>query len=232
MVEKLKAKLVKITNLSPTVRDLRFEFEKEFNFEAGQFVNLSFKEGEEILKRPYSIASIPQNKNYIDLCIKNVEGGKVSPKIFEKREGDEFEIMGPLGVFKIRNQKENLYFIGTGTGIAPLRSMILDLLKNKKTEKQITLIFGCRYENEILYEKEFLELEKNNPNFRYIRVVSKPTDNWVGRQGHVQENLDVIKDILNSEFYICGLPAMFEGVKEKLFSLGVSKEDIYHEVFR
>jgi len=230
-VKKLNAKIKAIKNLSPTVKHLVFDLGEEFDFKAGQFVNLSFEIDGETFRRPYSIASNSNKNDELELCIKLVEGGAVTPKIFELVVGDEVSLMGGLGLFTLdKADKEKLVFIGTGTGVAPLRSMILDLIKNE-VEKEITLIFGCRSEDEILYKDEFELLEKENPNFKYLQIVSRAGDAWEGRRGHVQDNFDGV-DSQNSNFFICGLPAMYDGVKDELLKMGVVKENIFHEVFR
>ena len=245
MVNDYKAKIIGIKDLTKTVREFTLDLGDKFEFKAGQFVNLSFEYNGEILRRAYSIASNPKkNSNEIQLCIKLVESGHLTPKLFEKKVGDNIDIKGPLGIFTLdKATKRKLVFIGTGTGIAPLRSMILDEISKQKgirdseneegifENKEITLIFGVRYENEILYKDEFEKLAEENPNFKYVQVVSRPTDNWDGRSGHVQDNFDMI-DVNNSNVFICGLPAMFDGAKEKLIQMGMDGKDIFHEVFR
>ena len=245
MVSDFNAKIKEIKDLTKTVREFTLDLGDKFDFKAGQFVNLSFDYNNENLRRAYSIASNPEeNSNEIKLCIKLVENGHLTPRLFEKKEGDSVDIKGPLGIFTLdKATKEKLVFIGTGTGIAPLRSMILDEISKQKNildseneqgiseNREIILIFGVRYENEILYKQEFEKLAEENPNFKYIQVVSKPTDNWDGRCGHVQDNFDMI-DVNNSNIFICGLPAMFDGAKEKLIQMGMDDKDIFHEVFR
>jgi NAD(P)H-flavin reductase len=232
-MDEFRGTIREIKKLSENVEHFEIELNKEINFEAGQFIMIEFDLNQKILKRAYSIASPPNYKNnkFIQLCIKKVEGGEVSPRIFKEHEEDVLKILGPAGNFRCLAEKDNLYFIANGTGIAPLRSMILDLLYNKKVEKTITLIYGARYESNLLYKEEFEELEKNYPNFRYIKVLSRPDDNWDGRRGHVQDNFDVIKDVINSEFYFCGLPQMFEESKKKLMDMGVPEENIHKEVY-
>ena len=73
MVEKLKGKISKIINLSKDVKHFEIELEKEFNFLAGQFVNLSINNNKETIRKPYSIASNPNNTNKIELCIKKYD---------------------------------------------------------------------------------------------------------------------------------------------------------------
>ena len=245
MVNDYKAKIKKIKDLSKTVKEFTLDLGNSLEFKAGQFVNLSFEDNGENLKRAYSIASNPEkDSNEIKLCIKLVEGGHLTPKLFEKKENDYVNIKAPLGIFTLdKVTKNKLVFIGTGTGIAPLRSMILDEISKQKNirdseneegiseNSEIVLIFGVRYENEILYKEEFEKLAEDNPNFKYVQVISKPSDDWQGRKGHVQDNFDMI-DVNNSNVFICGLPAMFDGTKEKLIQMGMNDKDIFHEVFR
>ena len=229
-VQDFNATIREIEDQSESVRLFTLDLGAEMDFKAGHFVNMSFQEGEERFMKPYSIASSPSIKDAIQFSIKLVPEGRVTPKLWEKKVGDQVSIKGPLGLFTVRNNKEKLVFIGTGTGVAPLRGMIQDELFNKKTEKEITLVFGVRSENEILFHEEFLKYAEEHPNFKYIPLVSRP-DKWEGRTGHVQDNFDTI-DFLNSEFYICGLPAMFDAVHQKLLEKGAAQDSMFHEVFR
>lgn len=241
VIKKIIGKISQINNLTPSVNEYIITFEENFEFKAGQFINLTITHNEEKIRKPYSICSTSTSSNQIGLCIKKVEGGNLTPILFEKKIDELVEIMGPLGLFTLdKLSKEKIIFIGTGTGIAPLKTMIYEILNNNEFNiddektysktKEIKLIFGCRFENEILYKKEFEELEKKHPNFTFIPVVSKPTENWIGRIGHVQNNLDII-DPNSSQFFICGLPIMVESTIKKLEEIGVKKDDISHEKF-
>ena len=228
MIPEIKGKFSKIENQGKKTKLFTVELEDEIEFLPGQFVNLIFEANEETYMKPYSIASSRKSKKEVELTINLVEDGRATPHLFKKEIGDEVKIKGPLGLFTIKeSNKEKIAMIGTGTGVGPLRSMILDLLETS-TGKIITLVLGIRYEDEILFQKEFEELEKLNPNFKFVPVISKPTDMWEGRSGHVQENLDVI-DSLNSQVYICGLPKMVEEVKQKLIDNGAEESEIHFE---
>jgi ferredoxin-NADP reductase len=247
VLQEFEGNISRIENITDSVKNFTITFDKQLEFKAGQFVNLVFDnpEGGRPIMKSYSIASAPFNKNEIELCIKLVENGALTPKLFKMRTGEKIKFKGPFGLFNLENSNsQKLVFIGTGTGITPLRSMILDLLENNTQElleeeeeekeviveikKEITLIFGCRYENEILFQKEFKELEEKNPNFKFLPVVSKPTEKWIGRMNHVQDNFESI-DINNSDFFVCGLNVMIDEVENKLISLGVSKDKIHFE---
>lgn len=229
MVEKYQAKIIEIKKLSTDVDHFVLDLGGFIDFKAGQFVNLSFTDNEKIFKKPYSIASPPMMRDKIELCIKKIQKGNLTPVLFEKKVNFEVEIMGPLGLFTLdKSRKEKIVFIGTGTGIAPLRSMIYDLV-SKNSTKEMILIFGVKFSEDILYREEFEDLEKLNPHFKFVPIVSRSED-WIGRRKHAQDNLDVV-DILNSEVYICGLPEMVDDVKNKLIQLGMNKDDIHFEKY-
>ena len=229
MVSDFNGVFSKIENQGKNTKLFTIDLDREISFKPGQFVNLIFELNGEKFMKPYSIASSNKLKKQIELCVNLVGNGKTTPYLFRKKIGDKVKVKGPLGFFKLddKSQKEKIVFIATGTGVSPLRSMILNLVESG-TDKQLHLILGIRYEYEILFEKEFREIERNNPNFKFTPVISKPTEKWEGRVGYVQDNLDGV-DVLNSGFYVCGLSQMVEEVKNKLLEKGASEEDIYFE---
>lgn len=227
-VQDFTGTIVEILDMTPTVKLFRIELDKEIDFKAGQFVNLIFEfDGKRVMK-PYSVASGPGDKKIIELCIKLVPEGRVTPFLFEQEIGFQMRVKGPLGMFTLEHsQREKIVLIGTGTGVSPLRSMVREMIDNN-IEKEITLVFGVRYEKEILFEKEFEALQMTNPNFRFIKLVSRPSEQWEGRTGYVHQNFDIV-DTQNSDFFICGLPEMVNASKEKLINMGVAKENIHLE---
>ena len=229
-IQNFKAKIKSIEEISKDVKIFTLELDKEITFRAGQFLTLIVEENGKRFTAPYSIASSPKEKKQIQFAIKLVNAGNVTSRLWKKMEGDELNLMGPSGGFGIKNNdKDNLIFIGTGTGIAPLKSTIKSLLE-ENTKKSLTLIFGERFENQILFEKELQELENKYKNFKFIRVISKPSENYVGKKGHVQENLGDL-EIGNSEAYLCGMSEMVEECKEKLIKNGMEEENIFFEKY-
>lgn len=231
------AKIVQIISLSSTVKHFVLEYPREADtrFAAGQFMMVHLERDSKPHKKPYSIASSPilaQNKNQIELCIKIVEGGYVSTWFFGLKEGDVIHTSLPYGVFTIREPwQDNLIFVGTGTGVAPLRGMIHNLYE-KNCDKQIWLIFGNRYETDVLYQDEWRELEKKHKNFHFIPTVSRGK-NWTGETAYVQ---DIVKKQFAGktqglDFYGCGLVPMCQQLKAALIEMGVPKEMIHFEQF-
>lgn len=226
-------KLERIETLSPTVRSffLRLPPGQRLEFSPGQFVSIHLlKEGKEI-RKPYSIASSPLDPTLLELCIKRVENGFVSNTLFSFSPGISLPIDGPDGVFVLRKPFDSvLFFIATGTGIAPIRSM-LHWLFHEGYSREAYLIFGVRNENEILYEQEFRFLEERYPNFHFIPTVSRPI-HWKGERGYVQEKLDsLIGNPSGKEVYLCGLSPMVNAVREKLKSIGFDRKQIHYEKY-
>jgi len=205
----------------------------DFTFKAGQFIMTHAMNGPKEEKRPYSIASPPSLKGKIELCLNRVEEGFMSNYLCDLKEGETLPIDGPYGKFVLQEPIEKgVMFVGTGTGIAPFRSMIYDLLDSGKAEgKEIWLVFGIRYETNILYESEWKALASKYSNFHYIQTISRP-QTWTGEKGYVQEKIrKFIPDPSGLVVYICGLTPMVEAVQTTCMELGLSKEKIHFEKY-
>ena len=242
MVVKTQAKLVEKYKLSDEVYHLIFKTNDEFNFKVGQFVNFVIPvQGEERpLRRSYSITSISkEEENFIfELCIKIEPEGKFTPQLQLADIGTQYDIMGPLGLFGLKHIEEGYdqVFIAAGTGIAPMRAFIKELLENIHYTSKVVLIFGVRSEEDILYLEEFQKFSKDFSQFSYYVTLSRPTSNWEGRNGYVQEHLKdiIVKVKLNihsTHFYMCGRTKMVDSVHEMLDSINVVKENRSHEKF-
>ena len=204
-----------------------------FEYDAGQFINIMIPETPEhkALKRPYSIASAPIWKGYLDLCWKRVKGGIATNYLWTLKEGDKLQIQGPLGRFTVRQpMASTIIYISTGTGIAPFRSMIHTLL-DQKAPCEIWNIFGNRYEEDVLYKEEFEELAKKHSNYHNVFTVSRPKT-WTGETQYVQHMLKkYIPDAKDKQIYICGLTSMINEVVATATEMGFTKEQIFFEKY-
>ena len=218
------SELLKKELLTEDVILASFTIPNDFTFKAGQFVSIRInKDGESKLKS-YSILNPPLQKGKLDLCIKLVVGGYAS-EVFEKmQKGDKFEFKGPFGHFVFDQETTNNehFFIGAGTGVVPLYSIIKEHLSE---DKKFTLLFGTRTQKNLLFNDEFKQMAKDNPNFVYIPTLSR--ENWEGKTGRVQEHLP--EDLKNKTFYICGLKELVLETKDLLVSKGVDLKNIKFE---
>src|ERR1700748_3365754 len=141
---------------------------QSFDFEPGQFVTLDLPIHEKLNKRirSYSIASWPDGTNVIELVIVLLEGGAGTNYLFnEVKVGSELILRGPQGIFTLPEVIEkDLFFICTGTGIAPFRSMAHHLLNCNIAHREIYLIFGCRQFGDCLYRQELTDLAAKLPS--------------------------------------------------------------------
>ena len=245
MVVKTQAQLIKKEQLSQDVYKFIFQTSDDFEYKSGQFLNfvLPVEGSTRPLRRAYSITSRPYDesrdnvllKKQFELCIKIEPTGEFTPLLESSELGSTFEIMGPLGLFTLKDIEKSSQiqvFIAAGTGIAPMRSFILDLLLNKNYQEKIILLFGVRTQEDILFKDEFELLAQDFSNFNFYYTLSRAHDTYVGLKGYVQDNLNILgEDISNCRFYICGRTKMVDSVHEELDKLEVSKELRSHEKF-
>src|SRR4051812_42539654 len=153
-----------------------------FDFQPGQFVTLDLPIHEKPNKRwrSYSIASPPDGTNTFELLVVLLDGGPGSTYLFHDVSiGSTLSLRGPQGVFTLPQPiDKDLYFICTGTGIAPFRSMLHYIYKHQVPHKNIYLIFGTRAQRDLLYVEEMKQLEKKLDQFQFIPTLSR--EQWEG----------------------------------------------------
>lgn len=201
------------------------------NFLAGQYVSIRINERGE--RRSYSMVSTPDVEHGLTLVAEMIEGGKGTEYLKSIPVGTEVELLGPLGRFVVESDNK-LLFVATGAGITPIKSMIDDLLINKRETRPIRLHWGMREERDMFWFDNFQRLTDEYSNFVFDQVLSRPGDGWELCKGHVQDCLS--RDFTNGELYewsayICGSPKTVESIETKLIELGMVKEEIHHEKF-
>jgi ferredoxin-NADP reductase len=238
--EPFDVRLAAARTLSPSVRELVFERadERPFHFEPGQWVNLVLPLPGGEVKRAYSIASPPlDGARRFELAVTRVSGGAGSQFLHELSEGETLRAIGPHGLFTRRvDEPAPSLFIGTGTGVTPLRSMIRAALASG-SNAPLWLLFGARHEADILYRDELEALTRAHPNVRYEITLSRPGDAWSGRSGYVQAHLPELVHALGAlggaeppRAYVCGLDRMVSSVREHLRGeLGFERRRVHTE---
>ncbi|MEZ6048403.1 MAG: NADH:ubiquinone reductase (Na(+)-transporting) subunit F [Planctomycetaceae bacterium] len=198
--------------------------------------------------RAYSMANYPGEKGIIMLNVRvatppprapeGIPPGKVSSYIFNCKPGDKVTISGPYGEFFINETDAEMIYIGGGAGMAPLRSHIFELFKNRKTNRKVSYWYGARSMREMFYQDEFEDIEKEFDNFKFHIALSEPMpeDNWTGYKGFIHQVLleNYLKDHPSPEdieYYICGPPMMLSAVRKMLDDLGVEPENVRFDDF-
>jgi CDP-4-dehydro-6-deoxyglucose reductase len=215
-----------------------------FDFKAGQFVTLDLPIHEQKNKRwrSYSIASWPDGTNVFELLIVLLEGGAGSTYLFnEVKVASELSVRGPQGVFTLpENIEKDLFFICTGTGIAPFRSMLNYIRLNDISHKDLYLIYGCRTRKDLLYYHEMKALENSLSNFHFMPTLSR--ENWDGPTGYVHnlyeeickknnQACEIIEDLKPASFYLCGWKFMIDDARKKIADLGYDRTSVHFELY-
>ncbi|MEM4397240.1 MAG: FAD-dependent oxidoreductase [Candidatus Woesearchaeota archaeon] len=218
----------KIINIRQETHDTKtFFFEKpeNFNYKSGQYGIFEHKTESEIIRRSYSFSSSP-TENHLAITVRLIPNGKMTSHLFNLNIGDTLTFNAPFGKFTMEN-KENVVFIGGGSGVTPFRSMIkcaLDLKLNTK----ITLIYGARSPKDILFNDEFHSF-LTNPNFKLFLTVDKPDETWKFHTGFIDSYFikeATFNDLQNRDYFLCGPPIMLTNIKNALISLGVKEQNI------
>src|SRR6266545_2798414 len=170
-LQRFRATVCRVHDLTHDVReiDLRLVEPLQIAFKAGQFVSFEVgrNEKQQELIRPYSIASPPSSPEFITLLFNLVPGGPGSTYLFSLKEGDETQFKGPAGSFRLRDDpaRDHL-FVATGTGIAPIRSMLLALFE-KQRSGSATLFWGLRTQRDLYYQDELEAWTRAHPKFSF-----------------------------------------------------------------
>ena len=198
------------------------------NYQAGQFLTLGLYVPDEnkVVRRAYSIASHPENKQYFEFVIRWVRKpfpGRLTTQIFLLKEGDEILWTKPVGkALTINNElpdgspdKRRIVCIGGGTGIAPFASFAQHL-HDVGDKREIVLLHGASYVDELSYKEKFVDLEmesfdrgKEQWNFRYEAAISRPQDwlnrSWSGQVGRVEtflrprDGVSALEELVNDK---------------------------------
>lgn len=211
---------------------------ESFDFIPGQFVTLDLPIHEKKNKRwrSYSIASFPDGTNVIELVIVLLEGGAGTTFIFnEVKEGTEITLRGPQGVFVLPPTIDrDIFFICTGTGVAPFRSMLHHIRRHQIPHKRIYLIFGTRLLKDCLYYDELKALQKDIDNYFYFPTFSREKEESEHfKTGYVHAIYEEIISPKRSEawFYLCGWRNMIDEAKERIIATGYDRKDIHLELY-
>jgi len=245
-------KVIRIVNETSNTRRYWIEVPElqAFDFEPGQFVTLDLPIHEKPNKRwrSYSIASWPDGSNVFELVIVLLEGGAGTTWLFnEVKEGDQLTFRGPQGKFTLPEPIDrDLFFICTGTGIAPFRSMAHHILNHNITHQNIYLIFGCRKLTDNLYGRELQELSEKVTSFQYLPTFSREVPenyNHLIRTGYVHAIYEEIiransaqasfspSAVKPAYFYLCGWKNMIDEAKQRIQDLGYDRKTIHLELY-
>lgn len=202
---------------------LRLPPQSGFKYVAGQYIDLIYAG----VRRSYSIANAMNLDGKLELQVKRVQKGVMSNYLFsEAKSNDLLRLEGPLGTFSYRkDNSENLVFLATGTGIAPIKA-ILESFKDIEINCHIYVIWGGKYSDDL-----YLDLKSFDTAITYIPVVSREERQGYFN-GYVQNAmLDLNLDLNKTTVYACGSKQMISDAKDLLASNGLPSNRFYSDAF-
>lgn len=206
---------------------LRFPPSAKFNYLPGQYINITYKG----IKRSYSIANAQSVTAGIELHIRRVPNGRFSDLLFNDIKKDALiRIEGPIGTFFVRDNDRPIIFLAGGTGFAPIKAMVEELLANK-CKRNLYIYWGMP-SAEALYSDIAEQWANSNDNVYYTPVVSVEVENWPGRTGFVHHAvLADFADLSIFDIYACGSPLMIESAKKDFLMQGLNAKNFYSDAF-
>ncbi len=207
-------------------------------YKSGQFITLLLTIGGEKIRRSYSFSSSPTLDSKPSITVKKIQDGKVSSYLIDTvKPGESLEFIQPAGIFTLdKASTDSLVFIGAGSGITPLMSMIKTALSDK-SYKKVCLIYSNRNEDSVIFKKQLDQLQATNSNFSVVYTYSQPHDHALptGRlnQSKFIKIIESLSDlaVAKSDYFLCGPDGMLEEVKHGLEILKVAASNIHKESF-
>lgn len=224
--------LVEIIKVIPETWDTRtfhvqFQdaaLQETFSFLSGQFAEYSvFGEGE----ATFCISSSPTRMDHLEFSVKRV--GRVTSALHQLNEGDTIGFRGPYGNhFPLdKLQGKNLLFVGGGIGLAPLRSLIQNVLDHRSDYREITILYGARSPQDLCFKYD-LETWFHNPSVTMITTVDVGDKDWKGKVGLVPNVLEeVAPSPVGAAAITCGPPIMIRYTLKSLERLGFTPSQIW-----
>jgi CDP-4-dehydro-6-deoxyglucose reductase len=215
------------------VLKLKLPANERLQFMAGQYLDILMKDGK---RRSYSMGNPPHDDEHIELHVRNMPNGAFTEFVFTKmKEKDILRFEGPLGTFFLREDSDKpIIFVASGTGFAPIKS-IIEHAFHSGTARQMVLYWGGRRPTDIYMGDLAGNWQRNHDNFTFIPVISDaaPDDAWQGRIGLVhQAVMEDFPDMSGYQVYACGAPVMVEAAHKDFTTLcRLPDDEFYSDAF-
>lgn len=231
------ATIKEVVNIAKDSVNVVFEDLGEFSYEPGQFITIISEVDGNKVRRAYSLCTTPFEDVNPAVTVKRVPGGAMSNFLNDRiKGGDQIEIMEPMGMFTTDYKASNnrtAVFIGGGSGITPLISIIRSILI-KEPNSRTVLIYANRSIEYVIFKDLFEELSTKHPEqFKVLHVLESGEADYSGRLTN-----EMIADICSqencneqTEFYICGPQPMMDIAHSGLEAAGYPKANIRMESF-
>jgi CDP-4-dehydro-6-deoxyglucose reductase len=229
-VKTLPCRVQKLERLADDVMALHLKLpaNEKLVFLPGQYLEFLLKDGS---RRSFSMANPPHDAELLQLHVRHVAGGQFTDHVFGKmKERDILRFEGPLGTFFLRDDSAKpIVFVASGTGFAPIKS-IIEAAVDKGVARPMTLYWGGRRPRD-LYMNALVEGWAAQGLLKYVPVISEalPEDGWGGRSGFVHRAVMAdFPDLSGHQVYACGVPVMVDAARKDFTSACRLPEDEFY----
>jgi len=238
-VKQFTSKVTQIRDLTHDIKELTLKLIEPDSIEiaAGQFIQFQTPEYEltdEPVYRAYSASSPPSVTDRVEIEVRLVPNGICTTFVHNHlKEGDTVTFNGPYGDFYLRDTNRKVVCIAGGSGMAPIKAILHDMLDNGINRK-VEYFFGAVTKRDIFLVEEMRELEGKLPDFKFFPALSAPLpeDDWDGETGLITDVLDRhLESGEELEAYLCGSPGMIDACIAVLSKRGIPDELIYFDKF-
>jgi ferredoxin/flavodoxin---NADP+ reductase len=210
------------------------------DYRPGQYVALGLLVDGVVVQRPYSVASLGKGGRHLELFVRRVNDGALSPRLWLVDAGARLRIGPARGLFVLdRSDRRRRLFVGAGTGVAPLLAMLADCA-GRLDATPVTLLHAVSFADELVFGHRLAAWGRAGLRLDYRPTVSRHADprnaGWSGATGRAESQLRAVLD--DGQFdphgtvtYICGNPSMVEACVGVLVAAGVAPDDIHAERF-
>ncbi len=217
----IKAQIKEVIDETPNIKTFVIELEEEMEFSTGQFVQLTVPGAGEC---PFTPSSKTGKTALMDITV--MKAGAATAVLHEKKPSDIVYVRGPYGngfpLDRLRDRE--LLIVGGGCGMAPLRSLLHEILSDRNRYPRVIMLYGCKTPRDMLYGDSFGEWGEE---FEIHKAADKADSSWDGKQGVVTELFKDIKvDAAKCVAVVVGPPVMMKFASLELSKMGVSDDRI------
>ncbi len=240
VVKTMPCRIEHLDRVADDVMIVRFKLpsSERLLYRAGQYIEFILKDDK---RRSFSIANAPHDDALIELHIRHMPGGKFTDRLFgvstpavKVREILRFE--GPQGSFFLRDESEKpIVFVASGTGFAPIKSIVEHMIYTGNKRKAMLYWGGRRPKDLYLDHLAKSWADKYPEQFRYVPVVSEalPEDAWTGRIGFVHRAvMEDFPDLSKHQVYACGAPVVIDAARRDFAAkCGLPENEFFADSF-
>ena len=243
-IKQFKTKVESIKDVTYDIKELKLKLIEpvKITFKAGQYAQFiipPYNKIKSMNQRAYSMSSKPNDSGMLEFLVRLVPGGIATTYVHSiLQENHIFDLIAPIGDFFLNNSDADILCIAGGSGMAPIKSILFDMLDKNMLNRNAWYFFGARQLTDMFYAEMFSDLEKKWENFHFVPALSEPQpdDNWQGEVGLVTEVLEnylqnKIPQNTEKEAYLCGSPGMIDACIKVLHKYEIPDEKIFYDKF-